>query len=54
MIDINPTFYDEICKALTDYEHNGEEETGFVKISSEEFNKIFYNILCTIVRQINL
>lgn len=45
--------YDEVCRVLTDYEHNGEEETGFVKISAENFNEIFYDVLYKVQTYLN-
>ena len=37
--------YDRVCHVLTDYEHNGGEETDGEVISPEEFNEIFYDTL---------
>ena len=45
------SLYDEVCRVLTDYEHNGEEETGGEVISAEDFNEIFYDVLCKVQEQ---
>jgi hypothetical protein len=39
------TLYDRICRSLTDYEHNGEEETGFEELSENYFEDDFFNLL---------
>ena len=51
-MDFDPNLYDEICRVLTEYEHNGEEETNFIIISPEDFNKIFYNVLLKVVKEL--
>ena len=37
--------YDRICRSLTDYEHNGEEETNFKELPDEYFIKDFCQLL---------
>ena len=39
------SLYDRICRSLTDYEHNGEEETGFEELSENYFEDDFFNLL---------
>lgn len=43
------SLYDRICRALTDYEHNGEEETNFEELPNEYFEEEFYNLLVDVL-----
>ena len=46
---IGYSLYDRICRALTDYENNGGEETGFEELPDEYFEDEFYNLLIDVL-----